>query len=140
MKLSPGATQHEKNAHYRSVLKAYVDAVCRDDVDAVCALFAPDSIVEDPIGIPVREGAEAIRAFYAHVAERQVRLRILGPVTGSKGNAAAMPLRIEVLGAVLNCISVARFDGQGLISHYMAHWGPGDYDEASGDPSARQKA
>jgi len=138
MSLNAGSTQEEKCAHYRSVLQSYVAAVSRDDVAAICALYADDAVIEDPVGSEPMAGAAAIRAFYDSVAERKVRLRILGPVTGSHGNAAAMQMEISLLGTSLRCTSVAHFNEQGLIKRYMAHWGPGDYDTEKGDPSLLQ--
>lgn len=138
MPLNATSTQEEKCAHYRDMLQRYVAGVSKDDVDAVCALFADDAVIEDPFGTEPMVGAAAVRAFYDSVAARKVRLRILGPVTGSHSNAAGMQMEVSLLGTALRCTSIAYFTEQGLISRYMAHWGPGDYDEAKGDPSQLQ--
>ncbi|MGE0387603.1 MAG: nuclear transport factor 2 family protein [Gammaproteobacteria bacterium] len=137
MSMPPDATQEQRNAHYRAVLHAYVDALARENADDICALYADDAVIEDPVGAPPRTGKATIREFYEMVVRNHVRLKIVGPVVGSHGNAAAMPVRVFVKGAELDCISVAHFDGQGRIARYMAHWGPGDYDAAGGEPSAR---
>ena len=138
MTLTANSTQEEKCAHYRNVLRSYVASVSKDDADAVCALFADDAVIEDPFGTEPMVGTGAIREFYDSVAARHVRLRILGPVTGSHSNAAAMQMEVSLLGTALRCTSVAYFNETGLITRYMAHWGPGDFDEALGDPSKLQ--
>jgi steroid delta-isomerase len=46
-----------------TVVEAYVDAVGRQDIDAVLSLFAVDARQEDPVGSPVNTG-EAIREFF----------------------------------------------------------------------------
>jgi len=136
MSVNPNGSQEEKNAHYRSVLRAYADGVCREDLDAIRALFAENAEVEDPVGEQhQRFGKAAIRTFYESVVARHVRVKVTGPICGSKGNAAVMPIHVEVLGTHIDCISVARFNDQGLIEKYMAHWGPGDVTAANKAPS-----
>ncbi len=136
MAINAQSTQEEKNTHYREILKAYVDSIAKEDVDAICALFSKDAEVEDPLGGPrgVLKGPEAIRLFYELAVARHVRLEITGPICGSRGDAAAMQVRIRLLGQELDCISVARFTEQGLMRRYTAHHGPGDY-HGDGDPS-----
>ena len=45
-----------------AAVQAYVDAFEKGDPDAVAALFAEQCTVEDPVGTPVHNGLEAVRA------------------------------------------------------------------------------
>ncbi|RYE61949.1 MAG: hypothetical protein EOO82_00755 [Oxalobacteraceae bacterium] len=114
------------NARQRDVLRRYVDAVNRKDVDAIVALFASDGVVEDPYGGTRHfiHGTQDLRAFYTFVvAKMQIELLM---VTGSGGNAAAMAIRSRVADDSVNNISVAEFNEAGLIIKYTTYWGPGD--------------
>lgn len=141
MALPNNATQEQKNVHYRSVLRAYVDAVNREDVTAILAMYANDGEAEDPVGGNWNfKGIEQVRQFYEAVAKNKVRLRLEGPIVGSKSNVAAMPLTVTVLtlpNVKVNCISVAYFNDQGLIKKYSTHWGPGDYPDDQEDPTTQ---
>src|SRR5882757_2113507 len=136
MAINTQSTQDEKNAHYRGVLQAYVASIGREDVDSICSLFSDEAEVEDPLGGPrgVLKGPEAIRLFYELATARHVRMEVVGHICGSRGDAAAMMLRIRLLGQELDCVSVARFTEEGLIRRYTAHHGPGDY-YGDADPS-----
>ncbi len=119
--------QEARNAHYRTCLRNYAGWVTRGDVDAVCTLFAEDAVIDDPAGTPPKVGAAAVREFYEWVAEQKVELEIIGPVTGSHTNSAAMQMNVTLQGITLQCTSVAEFNAAGKIVHYVAHWGPGDF-------------
>lgn len=72
----------------------YLAAVLTGDGDIVAALFAPDGVVEDPIGAPVRRGYDQLRAFYGQ--PRDIRLvRRIGPVT-VYGRSAAFQFEIRL--------------------------------------------
>lgn len=53
-----------ERADVEALVRTYVDAVGRQDVDACTALFAQDAVQEDPLGSPPNVGHEAIRAFF----------------------------------------------------------------------------
>ena len=40
----------------KAVLQAYVDGLNAGDADAVIALFAPDAVIEDPVGSSEKRG------------------------------------------------------------------------------------
>lgn len=134
--LNAQSTQAEKNAHYRWALQTYADRVSAQDVDGICALFADDAEVDDPVGGPmgVLKGAAAVRAFYEATATAKVHLEVAAPITGSRANKAILPLHIQALGTTMNCNSVATFNDEGKIIRYEAHWGPGDHTPADVDP------
>lgn len=53
-----------ERADLEALVRTYVDAVGRQDVDACTALFAQDAVQEDPLGSPPNVGHDAIRAFF----------------------------------------------------------------------------
>jgi hypothetical protein len=117
-----------RQARQQQVLRAYIDGVYRKDVKAVCALFASDADIYDPVGGELHvHGAADIRAFYIRAADLDAKLYRTGPVCSSSTDSAAIALYATVKGmAPLNVISVADFSPGGLIQRYRALWGPGD--------------
>jgi steroid delta-isomerase len=115
-----------RNHVYREVLRAYVDAINRRDVDGLVALFAADAVIEDPYGGTRHNirGHADIRAFYSFVVAK-TRLELV-MVTGSGGNAAAMAIRAHVGNDRMENISIAQFDADDRIIRYTTYWGPGD--------------
>jgi steroid delta-isomerase len=104
-------------------------AVSRDDPDAVCALFADDAEVEDPVGSGrIFSGKENLQTFYKRVTGRRIRMSPNGPICGSEANAAVAPILVKIGETTLNAISVAIFDDSGLMKEYRAYWGPGDFE------------
>lgn len=127
MKFNKSATQEEKVEYYKSVLRTYIDKVRKKDVDGICALYAEDAVIEDPIGLEsgIRKGAAEIREFYEGVVQ-QALLEIVEPVRGSFSASAAMAVRAKLPGFVVEAISVVDFDDDGLIRKYRVYWGPTD--------------
>ena len=113
----------EVNRRQKQVLRDYIDAVNRKDVEAIVSLFAEDAIVEDPYGGTRHNirGKEDIREFYRFVVAK-TRMELL-MVTGSGGNASAMAIRGFVGTDSVNNISIANFDKEGKIVKYTTHWG-----------------
>ena len=73
----------------------YLALLSKGDADGIVALYAPDAVVEDPIGSPPKNGTEEIRAFYAAVSGTTLTATRIGPVT-VVGNEAAFLFRIDV--------------------------------------------
>jgi steroid delta-isomerase len=116
-----------------AAVEAYVQAFADSDVEAICALYAEDATVEDPVGTPLHVGAEAIRRFYAGLmAAGGARLELQPPVRTSETTAAfafssfltrdGVPMRIDV-------IDIFEFDAGGKVKVMRAHWGPGNRHE-----------
>jgi steroid Delta-isomerase len=138
MALSATSTQIEKDTFYRQVFLDYMAAIIRNNADEICALFSDDAELEDPVGSGryVR-GKRDVRAFFERVVGRRLRMIPNGRISGSKGNAAVAPIRVEVAGSTVNAIIVATFDDEGRITRYQAYWGPGDIegpDPTDGQP------
>ena len=129
MKLSPDAALETRIEHYRHVSRAYVDAVNRGDLDAILACYAEDAEIHDPVGRRYLKGKAALREFYASVIGR-AHMEIVGPIRGSFGTSVATPLRSRIPGKAIDCITVSRFDDDGLIVEYSAYWGPTDMHDA----------
>jgi len=137
MTLSAASTQEEKNLHYKQAMLKYMDGISRWSADDVCALFADDAVLEDPVGSGrIVEGKQDVRAFFERVVSRKLRMMPNGRSSASKGNCVAQPIRVEVSGSAVNAISVATFNDEGLIVSYRAYWGPGDIEGP--DPTAGQ--
>lgn len=138
MALSSLSSQEEKNAHYRAALTAYTDAISTRNPEAILRLFAGNAILEDPVGSGrIVDGMDALRPYYTRACGRDIKMRIAGHISCSKGNAACAPIQVDVDGSVIHDISVVRFDDEGLIIRYDAYWGPGDIegtDPSSGRP------
>jgi len=106
--------------------RRFIDAVNAGDVDAILSLYAPDALVQDPVGRPDREfqGAAELRRFYQGVVARGARLRITGPIRDGHGNTIAAPVVTHVPGSEIDVITTTRFDAGGRICRYQAYWGP----------------
>ncbi|MBY0402146.1 nuclear transport factor 2 family protein [Myxococcota bacterium] len=113
----------------KAVLQAYVDGLNAGDAEAVIALFAPDAVIEDPIGTPEKRGAE-IEAWFRAAAKMRARLELAAPIRGSHGNAAAMAFtvttRFEGQLRTTRSLDTMRFDEHGRITRLEAYWGPED--------------
>ena len=105
----------------------YLESAGRGAVDEIVELYTTDATVEDPVGGEVHIGREAIRGFYAGLAEggrfetEVVTLRALGHeaaffwrLTMKMGDGG---IRIEI-------ISVMTFDGDANITSMKAYWTP----------------
>ncbi|HSV78692.1 MAG TPA: nuclear transport factor 2 family protein [Ramlibacter sp.] len=106
--------------------RRYIDAVNARDVAAVLSLYAPDAVVQDPVGRAEREfrGTEALRKFYEGVVARGAKLEIVGPIRGGHSDTIATPVLARVPGFEIDVITTTSFDEQGRICRYLAYWGP----------------
>jgi steroid delta-isomerase len=118
------------------VFARYVAYVTADDVDGIVSLYAPEARIEIPVGGPVYEGIDAIRAFYRD-NELAQQLEFTGPVCVA-GREGAVPLRARIsLGGQLlelDVIDVAEVDEQGRLVRLRAFFdlqGARTWDDAS---------
>lgn len=112
----------------RQALRAYVDCLCRSDVDGILALYAGTASVEDPVGTAPVVGRDAVRDFYAaNVAA--LRVEITGPIRVA-GRECAMPMLAEIESPkgllYMDVIDVMEFDDAGLITRMRAFWNPAE--------------
>jgi steroid delta-isomerase len=90
-----GAKSMTDPAKMEAVVHAYVAAFEAGSADQVAALYAADATVEDPIGSPIHQGREAIRAFYAESMKTGARLTLEGPVRVT-GDYAVFPFSVHL--------------------------------------------
>jgi len=120
-------------AEMRDAVLAYAGFFQDRNVDGILSLFAPDAVLEDPIGQPPYVGHEAIRGFFeagfaavngemimhpegeVRVAERHAACAML--VTCPR---AETPFRIATL-------DVFAFAEDGRFSSMQAFWGPSNF-------------
>jgi steroid delta-isomerase len=115
--------------HIRSVFERYGELMCRGDVEAIVQLFAPDAVLEDPVGSPPRRGRAEIAQFFRDGIAAMggpIEMRLDGAVRIAGHRAAAAyiastphhsaPFRVETL-------DVVEFDEAGLIRSFQAYFG-----------------
>lgn len=122
-------------AQMREALQRYIDAINAGDTDAVVALYADHATIEDPVGAPPIQGREAITAFYGKVVPWGLKLRLVAPVRGSHGNAAAMAFEVDAPAEnggrnIIRVIDVMTFDAEGKFTSMRAFWAPDDMSTA----------
>jgi steroid delta-isomerase len=104
------------------VFARYAACVTAGDVDGILSLYAPNARIQIPAGSLVREGIDAVRAFYRD-NELAQKLEITGPVcaVGREG-AVSMRARIALGGRLfeLDVIDVAEIDEQGRLVQLRA--------------------
>ena len=105
----------------------YIAAVSAGDVDTIMSLYNDSPRVEDPIGEPAHEGADAVRAFYTQLSQSgfKINLTRITPVCVAGGNEAAFAFRVDVdLGeTTLSMVThdTMVFDEDGRISQMRAY-------------------
>lgn len=112
-----------------AAVEAYVTSYNRGDLDGVCAVFAEDAIVEDPVGTPPRVGQAALREFFAVGIQAGARLTLDGPVRCAAGHAAFafhVDLHWDGADTRIDVIDVFTFDPHGKVTDMKAYFGPAD--------------
>lgn len=114
----------------KATLQAYVDRINAGDAAGVTALFAPDAVIEDPIGSEPRTG-KAIAAWFADTVAYQTRITPVAPHRGSHGDEALVVFDVDFTppdGQRLRIRSAdaCKFDAEGRIIGLRAFWGPDD--------------
>ncbi|EZP74084.1 putative delta(5)-3-ketosteroid isomerase [Sphingomonas paucimobilis] len=118
----------------RAGLEAYVQRINDGDLKGLLSLFAPDAIIEDPVGSPVKQGEE-IAAWFSDTIAFQTRITPVAPIRGSHSNAAALVFDVtfqppEGPRLLIRSLDICTFDAQGRITSLKAYWGPGDIQPA----------
>ena len=110
-----------------AAVHAYVDAFDKGDPELAVALFAPDAMIEDPIGTPLKIGTEAIRQFYVGSMASGAKLVLDGPIRiGGDCAAFAFSARINLNGQDLrvDVIDIFKFNEAGKVIEMTAYFGP----------------
>ena len=110
--------------HMRQVMEGYAAAVSAGDVEAILSFYADHGSCQVPVGGPVQEGIDAVRAFYEgnELAETLV---LTGPVRVA-GNEVAAPMVAKVcfdgVNYELDVVDVAVFNDDGLLTSLRAFY------------------
>lgn len=136
---SPGPDE----ATMKAGLQAYVDRINAGDVAGVLALFAPDAVIEDPIGSPPKHGADLPR-WFADTVAFGTRITPVAPLRGSHGNEALVVFDVEFTPPGgerlrIRTADACTFDADGRITVLRAYWGPGDLAPAAGAAGAQNE-
>lgn len=110
-----------------AAVQGYVAAFEKGDPEAAVALFAPDAIVEDPVGTPAKRGHAEIRAFYTASMQTGAKLRLEGPIRCATDHAAfafRVQLTLDGKMVTVDVIDIFRFDAAGKIVEMKAFFGP----------------
>ncbi len=118
-------------ATIRSTVEAYCAAFGARDQEAYLGLFADGAWIEDPVGSPRHEGADALRAFFESTTTmaESIELRQTGPVRVAAGECAFPMQARPVIGGttlVVDIIDVMTFDDAGKITTMRAFWDPAE--------------
>lgn len=112
----------------RATVERYVDLVASGTAAQILELYAPDAVVEDPIGSEPRHGLEAIRELYA-VLEPLQRKAEPGVIRVS-GNHAAVAFTMISEGhghrMTISPVDIMEFDDEGRIVSMRAYWSQDD--------------
>ena len=124
----------------RETVLRYLQLVEENDFEAVLALFADSTSVEDPVGGPPGThilGKENVSAFFKKgFARSRPSPKLTGPVVTTGGNEAAVAFTLRLtLGKEvheLDVIDVIQFDESGKIISLRAFWNYDERRKASG--------
>lgn len=110
-------------SHKVDTVDRYVEAFDKQSMDIIREIYAPDAVVEDPVGTDPHHGIEAICKFYEKGLGAGAKLHLTGPVR-TAGNAAAFPFQVRMGDMVINIIDVFEFNDAGKVTSMKAYWGP----------------
>jgi steroid delta-isomerase len=128
----PGeAPSRPAQAAMRAAMQAYADRINAGDLDGILALFAPDAVIEDPVGTAPKCGPDALRAWFGDTVAFGTRIDPVAPIRGSHANAAALMFDVTFRPAGgpamrIRSLDVCAFDADARISSLKAYWGPED--------------
>lgn len=76
-----------------AALASYVDHHNNHDADGLVAMFAPDAVLHEPLGVATYRGVDEIRAFATANAQVDYSVSLLSPITVG-GRHAGVQLRV----------------------------------------------
>ena len=111
----------------KRVCETYTRSLEASDLESLLDLFADDASIEDPVGTPLREVKEVLRAFYAEACQGVAKAELTGSPRLA-GNEVAFPFTVTAgtpeQEIIINIIDVFRFNDAGKVSTMRAFWGP----------------
>ena len=117
------AEQTPSQEHMKNTVQAYFDAMNEGEAVAakIKAMDAPDAMIEDPLGTPLRPAA----VFIDGVLKAKLTFNVL-LLTATPTNTAAAALYINTPTGGLNAIEIFTFNPEGKITGMKAYWGSSD--------------
>lgn len=110
----------------RATVDAYVDAYAKNEKAAFLALWAPDGVLEDPVGTPAHVGVEALGAFWDGARELADRIVLLPREVIVADGEAAVVIEIHAhmgnAGLVMQAVDIMNFDDDGRLTSVRAYW------------------
>ena len=114
----------------RDVVEQYVKLVGAGPTADIVDLYAPDAVIEDPIGTEPKQGHDAIREFYDVIASLERETSLAPETVRIVGNHAAFVFTLVTKAGghrmTLSPIDVMEFDDEGRITRMRAYWGADD--------------
>ncbi|WP_420381804.1 nuclear transport factor 2 family protein [Novosphingobium sp.] len=112
----------------------YVARINSGDAEGVLALFAPEAVIEDPIGSAIKTGDE-LASWFANTVAYSTRITQVAPLRGSHADEALLVFDVEFTppGSPrlrIRSADAFRFRADGLIVSLRAFWGPEDLQPA----------
>lgn len=103
---------------------AYLEALVGKNLDGICALYASNAVVEDPVGSEPHVGIDAVREFYSAVVGFDLQAELTGALRIA-GDEVAFPFTVTnpAGGFTMHIIDVFKFDDEGQIVSMRAFWG-----------------
>ncbi|WP_433599099.1 nuclear transport factor 2 family protein [Nocardia sp. CA-135953] len=117
-------------AKIRDVIAQYVKLVGSGPTEAIIDLYAPDAVVEDPIGTEPKRGHDAIREFYEVLGNLDRETELHTDSVRIAGNHAAFMFTVVTKSGdqrfTLSPIDAMDFDDEGKIIAMRAYWSQDD--------------
>ncbi|MER6960320.1 SDR family NAD(P)-dependent oxidoreductase [Streptomyces sp. NPDC000618] len=119
----------------KKIITEYYRRLNAGDVDGVVAMFAPDGFIEDPMGLSVSRGPEALRHFYdVTMNQADIKDTVKSIVCAQDDRHAAASLTADVVNITdpdrgritVEAVMTFRIGDEGLIEEVRSFWGATD--------------
>jgi steroid delta-isomerase len=113
-----------------ATVNAYVDRINAGDAAGTIALFAPDAVIEDPIGSEPKAG-DALTDWFADTVAYATQITPVAPIRGSHADEALLVFDVTFTPPGSPRLRIRSADAfrlrpDGLILSLRAFWGPED--------------
>jgi len=111
----------------RAAVERYYAAISARDIDAVIAMFAPDAVMRDPVGMPPATNARTRRDRYDGIALAFEMFaitpdRVVAVADEAAASWSAAGRARNGRDVTFDGISTFGFDADGRITHMSAYW------------------
>ncbi|MEO6467691.1 MAG: nuclear transport factor 2 family protein [Acidimicrobiia bacterium] len=114
------------NEQIQATIDGYIDAYVQNNKAAFLALWAPDGVLEDPVGTPAHVGKDALGAFWDGARELADRIILKLDRAVIAGGEAAVTIEINAHmgegGLAMPAVDIMRFNDDGLLTSVRAYW------------------